>query len=108
MNSVLQTAETRFIRGGAEARLFAQSKCARFGDHRPRLAMLELDSRPDEVLQHRAELFRLRGHAGRCGEHVVAVHGPTPDGRALLALENYVSECESGQRPVPQRKAACG
>ena len=39
---------------------------------------------------------------------VVAVHGPTPDGRALLALENYMSECESGQRPVPQRKAACG
>ena len=33
---------------------------------------------------------------------------PHPDGRALLALENYVSECESGQRPVPQRKAACG
>ena len=42
------------------------------------------------------------------GEQVVAVHGPTPDGRALLALENYVSECESGQRTVPQRKAACG
>ena len=42
------------------------------------------------------------------GEQVVAVHGPTPDGRALRALENYVSECEGGQRPVPQRKAACG
>lgn len=42
------------------------------------------------------------------GEQVVAVHGPTPGGRALLALENYVSECESGQRPVPQRKTACG
>lgn len=42
------------------------------------------------------------------GEQVVAVHGPTPDGRALLALENYMSECESGQRTVPQRKAACG
>ncbi len=35
------------------------------------------------------------------GEQVVAVHGPTPDGRALGFGRTTLSECESGQRPVP-------
>ena len=54
------------------------------------------------------ELVRGECYTTASGEQVVAVHGPTPDGRALLALENYVSECEGGQRPVPRRKTACG
>lgn len=32
------------------------------------------------------------------GENGAAVHGLTPDGRALLALQDYVSECSSGQQ----------